>query len=360
MTLPSPIQLLRYAVVLLIGGIGGMIMSGMGAPMPFLIGGLLAVGAAALANLQIGGGPLEFPIPLRTIFIVVIGVLIGGAVSGDIWGTFLTSWPSFLAVLVFVVAAQAGNYVILRRLGGYDPQTAFFAGTPGGLIESITLGEEAGGDPRILTLQQFSRIVIVITTVPFLVSFWHGSVVGSAAGVSFDAGHSGISFIDAVILAASGGAGLYLGRFLKLPAAILTGPIIASALVHGFDLTSAHPPGWLITVAQWIVGSSLGMRFAGTDRATLTRALGLALISGVFMLSLGVALAALLSLVMHADPVALFIIFAPGGVTEMGLIALSLNANPFFVTLHHLLRIGATVILGGFAARYFANRANDP
>jgi len=54
--------------------------------------------------------------------------------------------------------------------------------------------------------------------------------------------------------------------------------------------------------------------------------------------------------------IVLFIIFAPGGVIEMGLIALSLNANPFFVTLHHLLRIAATVVMGSFAAKHWMGR----
>ena len=36
--------------------------------------------------------------------------------------------------------------------------------------------------------------------------------------------------------------------------------------------------------------------------------------------------------------------FAPGGVTEMSLIALSLSANPAVVTLHHLYRIILTVL----------------
>ena len=40
----------------------------------------------------------------------------------------------------------------------------------------------------------------------------------------------------------------------------------------------------------------------------------------------------------------LLISFAPGGVTEMALIALSLQANPALVTAHHIYRIILTVI----------------
>ena len=46
-----------------------------------------------------------------------------------------------------------------------------------------------------------------------------------------------------------------------------------------------------------------------------------------------------------AEPIdVLLISFAPGGVTEMSLVALSLQANPAFVTLHHIFRILITVV----------------
>ena len=47
----------------------------------------------------------------------------------------------------------------------------------------------------------------------------------------------------------------------------------------------------------------------------------------------------------------LLICFSPGGVTEMSMIALSLAANPAYVTLHHIYRIFLTVILMGFGAK---------
>ena len=39
----------------------------------------------------------------------------------------------------------------------------------------------------------------------------------------------------------------------------------------------------------------------------------------------------------------MFLAFAPGGVAEMGLIAVALGVEPAYVILHHLLRIIATI-----------------
>ncbi|MEO1495110.1 MAG: AbrB family transcriptional regulator [Pseudomonadota bacterium] len=45
-----------------------------------------------------------------------------------------------------------------------------------------------------------------------------------------------------------------------------------------------------------------------------------------------------------------FMCYAPGGVVEMGLIALSLGVSPVLVTLHHFIRIGLTVVIDVGAA----------
>jgi len=53
------------------------------------------------------------------------------------------------------------------------------------------------------------------------------------------------------------------------------------------------------------------------------------------------------------EPVAAtFLAFAPGGLAEMGLIALSLDMSVIYVTAHHVLRI----VLAVSAARILARR----
>ena len=77
------------------------------------------------------------------------------------------------------------NYLIFLYLGKYDQVTAFYAGAPGGLVESMTLGEEAGADLRILSIQHFIRIILVILIVPSAFFIWKGELFGSAGGLEF-------------------------------------------------------------------------------------------------------------------------------------------------------------------------------
>ena len=48
---------------------------------------------------------------------------------------------------------------------------------------------------------------------------------------------------------------------------------------------------------------------------------------------------------------ALFLSFAPGGVSEMGLIALSLGISPMMVAAHHVFRIFVTVLIAAVTTK---------
>jgi uncharacterized protein len=96
-------------------------------------------------------------------------------------------------------------------------------------------------------------------------------------------------------------------------------------------------------VAQVVLGAGLGIRFTGMTGQMFLRGMGLSLVSVGAMMALGVALAAAVHRLSGLPTDMLAVSFAPGGVVEMSLIALSLAANPAIVTLHHLVRIMFTV-----------------
>jgi hypothetical protein len=219
------------------------------------------------------------------------------------------------------------------------------------LLESIAMGEARGCDIQILSMQQFLRIIVVITLVPVVMSLWVGEPVGSAADVTIGiANHEmtpqgmTISLLAAVI-------GLFVGRRLKLPAGQLMGPLIMAALVNLSGLTTINLPNSLIIIAQIVIGTSLGTRFSGLNKSMLVRAIGLSFVSVSVMMLIGVTISLILSYSKQFPFDLLLISFAPGGLTEMSLIALTLSANPALVSLHHLYRIILTVVLLGLINR---------
>ncbi len=337
------------ALLLALGTGGGFLASLAGMAMPFMLGALFATAlGAGLAGHAYPRG-YGFPQRFRLPFIGIIGVAIGARVSPGLLQTGGGVLLSFAAVSVFVVLAQLMSAAIFRRLGGLDPATAWFSASPGGLLEAVAMGEAAGADMRMLTLLQFLRIILVVSILPIWFSIREGAPVGSAAGLALGQGE--VTPGGVVLVAALAVAGALLALRMRLPAGQLTGPLILAAAVSWFALAELAIPGWLMAAAQVVVGVSLGARFHGVGGRLLARAAGLGLLSVGAMLALGAGLAELVHLASGLPLDMLVIAYAPGGMTEMGLVAISLAAEPALVAAHHLYRVTLTVAFLSVAGR---------
>jgi membrane AbrB-like protein len=336
------IHAMTTVILIALGGLGGLAAKALGLPLPFMLGALLVSAGVAIALPRHLPGGYGFPPGLRLVFISVIGLVIGAQVSPELFARLGDLLLSLAALTVFVGVALAYNVWVFSRIGGYDRVTAFYCSTPGGLFESLQMGEEAGADVVRLTLQQFLRIIVVVTTLPIALSLYLGEPVGSAGGMTMARGELDWSTLPVIV--AAGVAGYWLGDVLRLPARQLTGPMLVAALLTLSGLVQIDMPQWLIDAAQVVVGTALGLRFTGVSRALVLRGGWLAVLSVFGMLALAAGFAALLAPATGEPFDVLLISFAPGGVTEMALVALSLQANPAFVTLHHIYRILITVL----------------
>ncbi|MBL9051448.1 MAG: AbrB family transcriptional regulator [Tabrizicola sp.] len=324
------------AAGLALGTAGGAAFHAAGLPLPWMLGALFATMVAAVARL-----PVEGPMQLRAAIVAVIGVLLGSRFTPEVIDQASQALVT-LAILLVYLAVVAGIVVpFYRYVGRQDWTTAYFAGMPGGLSEMIELGEARGANVPAIVLAHSLRIVITIALMAFLFRV----VLGHDVGSSNPAPSPALGVADAALLAASAVIGAALGIRLRLPAPTFLGPMILSAAAHLSGLTSSAPPNLLVIAAQVVLGTILGCRFLGIAPAMLWTAGILSL--GATALTL--ALAVIAGLAMRASTgIGLdqaLLALAPGGLTEMGLIALAIHADVAFVALHHVVRILVVIVV---------------
>ncbi len=342
-------------LALVLGTVCALGVKALGLPLPWLMGPLLVTSAAAIGGWKPFGHTLGVPTGARLVAIPVLGVAIGGAFTPDILASAGRWWPSVLALAVYIPLAQIIGFRLARRISTIDPATAFYGTMPGGLIESAVLGEAAGADLALLMMMQFMRLLICLVVIPVGFSLYQGAPVGSAAGVVLGGAAHVLTPQDWVLLAVAGAVGATVGGLLRLPAYVITGPIIASAAVHLAGWVQGGPPWWLVAGVQVVVGANLGVRFAGRSPRVILTAARIAGVTVTATLVLAVLFAVLLHRAVGESWEAVFLAFAPGGLTEMSLIALSMQISVIYVTLHHVVRILLTVtvarVLGPAAIR---------
>ena len=346
--LPAHLDGPAIALTLAIGALGGFAAKALHLPLPMLLGSMLAVATMALGRVTLGfvglkGREVSFPPALRLGFLPVLGVAIGGSFSPAVLRDMPSWLPSLIAVFAFVPLAHMLSYLSLKRVGGLDPVTAFFGSAPGGLIETVQMGEERGANVPMLTMLQFLRLIVTVVLVPVAFTVMTGHAVGSASGASLSRG--ALSLHDLPWLIAAGIIGAVLGKLSKLPAGLIAGPMLISSALHAMGIVEGGPPQWLINLGQIAIGTSLGVRFKGIARRDFAHALKLAAVSTGVSLLLATIFALIFSQIVGKPIGAVFLAFAPGGLTEMSLIALSLNMSVVYVTAHHLVRILMAVVV---------------
>ncbi|HMS94824.1 MAG TPA: AbrB family transcriptional regulator, partial [Tabrizicola sp.] len=146
------------------------------------------------------------------------------------------------------------------------------------------------------------------------------------------------------------------GLRLGLPAPTFLGPLILSAAAHLSGWTESLPPQGIVIVAQVALGTLLGCRFQGIPLTSLARAGWLS--AGATLLTLGLAVVAGLAMrsVTGVELDQALLALAPGGLTEMGLIALAIHADVAFVALHHVVRILIVIIVAPILVRHSHRR----
>ncbi len=330
-------RLLRAALTLALGAAGGIAADAIGVPLAWMMGAMVVTTAASMAGL-----PLLVPAWARQPNVAVLGVMLGSGFTPLIIQRFDDWLPTILGVAVYVTLVTFILSWYFRRIGHFDPVTAFFAGSPGGLNEMVIAGREMGGDDRTIALVHGARVLLVVMAVPFgFVVFgdYHPGSRPPIGGAVFD-----LPWRDALLLAGCAVVGAVGAKLLRIPAAFVIGPMIVSAAVHLTGWSDSRPPAFLVGLAQVVLGCGVGARFSGVAFGFLLRILRLSIGATLVMIGLTLAFAYALRGLAETSFEALVLALAPGGLAEMSLIALAMSIDAAFVATHHVLRIGMIVV----------------
>jgi membrane AbrB-like protein len=330
----------RFALALLIGGCGGWLFVQLRLPLPWMLGSMVFCTVAALLRLPIAAPPV-----IRPPMTMVIGVMLGAGFKPDVIGQIPNWLPTIAGLVLFMCASALACVGYFRRVAGFDPVTAFFAGMPGGLVEMVTVGEEKGGDARIIALIHSARILLVVMTLPFIVQWLGGVPLGGTRVAGPSISQTPIS--AELTLLACGVVGIVVGHVCRLPAKFLFGPMLVSAAVHVMGLSSSVPPYEIVNAAQLVLGVTIGCRFIGTTPRIIMRVLALSVGSTVILLALTLSFAWLVAKVSVHGHIPLILAYSPGGLAEMSLIALALHTEVAFVAAHHIIRVLLVMISAG-------------
>ncbi len=336
---------LRLVALFAFSAAGGVAAYFLGLPVPFLIGSALVSAALGIFGFAPGQVPASISIWAR----ITIAVLIGASIQIELLDRLPEIGLAAALVPVQVALVLAAGSALLRRITDMTPSERLLGALPGGFGSVILSVESLGHDVRRITMYHAIRVLAIVTLVPLSLA-WGLSVDGTGAPAA-RIGVLDLSAAEASLFLLTALAGWALARATRLPG----GPILLPlALAIAVELTFGLPevPREAIPAAQIVLGALVGFRFAEGGLTTLRDALWTGVLLMAVVLITSLAPVAILHFATDA-PLSLSILaFAPGGVPEISVLALSLGLDPAFVVTIHVWRMVIVLAMLPFLLRW--------
>ncbi len=319
-------------------------------PIPLLFGGLLGALIYALAR---PSAPLRLHVAWFQAGQAVVGAIVGSSIEWDTLTGLGARWLIVLGISCFalIVSVLVGS-LLTRR--GASPATAAFASIAGGAIGLTAMADDLGADSRVIAGLQYLRLLIVLLTLPVVVTVFFGSSE-EGAGLAVAAGNWRVD-LPFVVIAMAGG--VLVGRLLRMPSPALLGPLLVAApltLVPYF--ADAQVPGIVAGLGYLAIGVQVGLKFTIGSLKSIGRMVPIAMLTIVVTLLACAGLGWILTLTTDATPLDAYLATTPGGIYAVMGMAAATGSDVTFVAAAQILRMLIVLATAPFVAAYFRRAA---
>lgn len=334
----------KRSLTLALGAVGTLLFWALSLPLPFLFGPLSACLAAALLGAPLTGVG-QISVGMRTI----LGVAVGASLTPEVVERLPQMAASVALIPVYIALIGLMGVPFFRRVYKFDWATSWYAAMPGGLQDMVVFGQEAGGDVRALSLIHATRVLIVVTVAPVILTQGFGVSLDNPIGMPA----ADLPPSELVLMVAAALIGWKGAERIGLFGASILGPMIVTGALSLSGFIHFRPPSEAILAAQFFIGIGIGVGYVGVTLHEIRRDV----LAGIFFVLMLAVLATIMTEVVYvfglAPPVDGFLAFAPGGQAEMTLLAIIVGADLGYVIVHHLTRVILVILGAPVAARLF-------
>ncbi|WP_404451935.1 AbrB family transcriptional regulator [Virgibacillus necropolis] len=328
----------KIILTLLTATIGGALFKLIHIPVPWLLGPMVAV----LIGTNICKHRYVWPNSFRNSGMIIVGYTIGLSMTSSALQSMALQLPSMLLMTVLLLLLCSGIAYVVSKLSDSDYSTSLLGSIPGGLTQVVMLAEETKGiNLAVVTVTQIIRLMMIVIVMPLLVlipMFSQGGVEQTAEA-TIPASIQVSLFPNLFIFAVVSIIFALIGAKIRFPTAFLLGPLIGTTMLQLFVLQGPQLPSVLISAAQLMIGTHVGLMLKIDQLHRKKRTIGLAVGSGMMLVVGSVMLSMILTKLHPITHATSLLSMAPGGMDQMGIIAHEIHANLSIVSGYQLFRL---------------------
>ena len=321
---------ISFALVILISIPSAVIAEFFNIPLAWFLGPMLVTSLASLMGLKI-----EMPKLILSSILILLGLYIGNYIDKSLFAQMHQWVWTSLIMLVYIIFSVLIVSKYLEKFSKYDRKTSIFSAAPGALGPLMILAEDEKTDLSQVATSHLIRLIIIITVFPFIVNSFYdvkGIKIAQEVIENQNLNHLLILIISSIIL-------IYFFDKLRIPAALLSGTLVASGSLQIAEIAVYQISPDVIDYCLLVLGASVGCRFAGKTFIEISRNALHSFIATFLLVVLGIIAALVASLIIDKNFFTLLLSYCPGGIYEVAVIAIFFDLDPEFVSFHHIIRL---------------------
>ena len=320
----------EFALVIIISIPSAIVAEFFNIPLAWFLGPMLITSIASLTGFK-----TKMPRLVLSLVLIFLGLYIGNYIDKSLFSQIQQWAMTSLIMMVYIILSVLLVSKYLQKFSNYDKKTSIFSAAPGALGPLMILAEDKKSDLSQVATSHLIRLIIIVTVFPFIVNSLdnvENTQLITKTLTDQNIYHLFILIILSIIF-------ILIFDRLKIPAALLTGTLIASGFLQITEIASYKFSPNVINYCLLILGSSVGTRFANKSFNEIAKNILHSFIATFMLIILGLLAAYVAGLVIDKNFFTLLLSYCPGGIYEVAVIAIFFDLDPEFVAFHHIIRL---------------------
>ena len=320
----------KFLIVVLISIPSAIVADFLNIPLAWMIGPMIATSLIALKGVQV-----MMPKLALSSILIILGLHIGNYIDQNLINQMINWIWTTIIMFFYIIVSILIVSKYLQKFSDYKEKTSIFSAAPGALGPLMILAEYEKSDLSQVATAHLIRLIIIITLFPFIiVSLYPADAIELEKFDYMSQNHWELILLILISLVF-----IFFFDKAKVPAALLSGTLVASGILQIFDIASYKLPDASINFCLLILGASVGCRFANKTFKEVANNSFHGLVATILLVLLGLIAAYIATFFVDNNFLSLILSFCPGGIYEVAVIAIAFDLEPDFVAFHHIIRL---------------------
>jgi uncharacterized protein len=321
---------------LVIGLIGSAFFSFLHLPLPWLLGPVTSLLLLKFIRKEV---EIYWPPQLRNVGFAVLGIFLGSSFTPELGQKILFNLLPMLIITVVMIICGVLSAFLISRYVKYPFPSTLIGSIPGGFSQMILVADETkSADLTIVTVMQTIRLITIMFATPLLVFYGLNKEVTKTEIINSTEVTNYFEFKHIIFILILIGC-LWIAVKIKMPSSYLMGSMLVTAVFTMLEFPKPILPNEMFIVSQIFIGCYLSTNLEIKKMLELKKLCLFAIFASVALIICALVLGLILRSILSIPLTTAFLSIAPGGVTEISIIAASVDADLSIVTSYQLFRL---------------------